>query len=167
MQAHRRSSLRPGLRTDGLAVLRGGSRSDAPAGAPRAVPHAVSGAVAGGAGADARHEPYVPFSHVLPRCAAIAHHGGIGTCGQGLAAGVPQLTMPLGFDQPDNTTRLWRLGVARWVRPHVFRGERVAAELAALLSDSGVAERCGHWAQEMRRSDPVGETCALLETLVP
>lgn len=118
-------------------------------------------------GADARHEPYVPFSHVLPRCAAIVHHGGIGTCAQGLAAGVPQLTMPLGFDQPDNTTRLWRLGVARWVRPHVFRGERVAAELAALLGDARVAERCGHWAQEMRRSDPVAETCAVLETLIP
>ena len=38
-------------------------------------------------GSDAWHEPYVPFSHVLPRCAAIVHHGGIGTCAQGLAAG--------------------------------------------------------------------------------
>ncbi len=118
-------------------------------------------------GPDVWHEPYVPFSQVLPRCAAIVHHGGIGTCAQGLAAGVPQLTMPLGFDQPDNTTRLWRLGVGRWVRPHLFHGERVAAELAALLGDSRVAERCGHWAQEMRGSDPLAETCALLETLLP
>jgi UDP:flavonoid glycosyltransferase YjiC (YdhE family) len=118
-------------------------------------------------GIDAWHEPYVPFSHVLPRCAAIVHHGGIGTCAQGLAAGVPQLTMPLGFDQPDNTTRLWRLGVGRWVRPHLFKGERVAAELAVLLGDARVTQRCGHWAQEMRRSDPVGETCAVLEALIP
>ena len=36
---------------------------------------------------------------------------------QALAAGVPQLTMPMGFDRPDNTTRLLRLGVARWVAP--------------------------------------------------
>jgi rhamnosyltransferase subunit B len=118
-------------------------------------------------GTDAWHEPYVPFSHVLPRCAAIVHHGGIGTCAQGLAAEVPQLTMPLGFDQPDNTTRLWRLGVGRWVRPHLFSGERVAAELAVLLGDTRVTERCGHWAQEIRRSDPVGETCAVLEELIP
>jgi UDP:flavonoid glycosyltransferase YjiC (YdhE family) len=116
-------------------------------------------------GSDAWHEPYVPFSHVLPRCAAIVHHGGIGTCAQGLAAGIPQLTMPLGFDQPDNATRLWRLGVARWVRPHAFSGERVAAELAALLGDSRLAERCGFWAQEMRRSDPLAETCRVLEAL--
>jgi rhamnosyltransferase subunit B len=118
-------------------------------------------------GPDAWHEPYVPLSQILPRCAAIVHHGGVGTCAQGLAAGVPQLTMPLGFDQPDNTTRLWRLGVARWVRPKAFTGERVAVELAALVGDSRVAERCGHWAQEMRRRDPVAETCTILEALIP
>lgn len=57
---------------------------------------------------------------------------------------VRRVTMPLGFDQPGNTTRLKRLGVARWVRPNVFRGERLAVELASLLDDSRVAERCGH-----------------------
>ena len=114
-------------------------------------------------GADGWHEPYVPFSQVLPHCAAIVHHGGIGTCAQGLAAGVPQLTMPLAFDQPDNTTRLWRLGVARWVRPRAFTPDRVSAELTSLVGDSRVAERCRHWATAIRHSDPVGETCALLE----
>lgn len=118
-------------------------------------------------GADVRHEAYVPFSQVLPRCVAFVHHGGIGTCAQGLAAGVPQLTMPLAFDQPDNTMRLWRLGVARWVRPQQFSGERVAAELSALLADSRVVERCGHWARELRRSDSLVETCAVLEALIP
>ncbi len=118
-------------------------------------------------GTDAWHELYVPFSHVLPRCAAIVHHGGIGTCAQGLAAGVPQLTMPMGFDQPDNTARLWRLGVARWVRPPKFRGDRVAKEMAALLGDSEVSERCAHWARAIRRSNALSETCAALEALAP
>ena len=54
----------------------------------------------------AHHEPFVPLSDVLPRCAALVSHGGIGTLAQGLAAGVPQLTMPMGFDRPDNATRL-------------------------------------------------------------
>jgi UDP:flavonoid glycosyltransferase YjiC (YdhE family) len=97
----------------------------------------------------------------------MVHHGGIGTCAQGLAAGVPQVTMPLGFDQPDNAARLWRLGVARWVRPEVFRGERVAGALAELLDNIRVTERCRHWAGALRRSDPLGETCTLLEELVP
>ena len=118
-------------------------------------------------GPDVWYEPYVPFSQVLSRCAAFVHHGGIGTCAQGLAAGVPQLTCPFAFDQPDNTTRLWRLGVARWVRPSNFSGRRVAAALASLVGDAGVKARCGHWAEEMRRRDPVGETCGLLEELIP
>src|SRR4029077_19510790 len=95
-------------------------------------------------GSDAWHEPYVPFSQVLPRCAAIVHHGGIGTCAQGLAAGVPPLTMPLRVDQPDNTTHLWRLGVARWVRPHAFRRDRVASALGMLVGNPRISERCGH-----------------------
>jgi len=116
-------------------------------------------------GADVWHELYVPFSHVLARCAAIVHHGGIGTCAEGLAAGVPQLTMPLGFDQPDNTMRLWRLGVARWVVPQRFTGERVATELSALLEAPSVTERCQHWATAIHQQDAVGETCDLLEEL--
>jgi rhamnosyltransferase subunit B len=116
-------------------------------------------------GAQVRHEGYVPFSQVLPRCAAIVHHAGIGTSAQALAAGIPQLTMPLGFDQPDNTTRLWRLGVARWVLPQRFTGDRVATELASLLDDAHTAERCQHWAREMRRIDSLRETVAALEAL--
>ena len=116
-------------------------------------------------GPHVRHERYVPFSQVLPRCAAIVHHAGIGTCAQGLAAGIPQLTMPLGFDQPDNTTRLWRLGVGRWVLPRKFTGPRVARELSALLTDRRTAERCRHWAQAISASDPLSDTCALLEAL--
>ena len=74
--------------------------------------------------------------------------------------------MPLGFDQPDNTTRLWRLGVARWVVPRRFTGNRVARELAVLLDDPRTSERCQHWAREVKRSDPLTETCVMLEALL-
>ena len=92
------------------------------------------------------HEGYAPLSTLLPRCAALVHHGGIGTLAQALAAGVPQLTMPMGFDQPDNTTRLLRLGVARWVAPSKFTGERVAPLLDNLLNDPTVAAACAKYA---------------------
>ena len=110
-------------------------------------------------------EAYVPFSRVFSRCAVVVHHGGIGTSAQALAAGVPQLTMPLAFDQPDNATRLWRLGVGRWIRPNEFRGERVASQLGALINDSEVAAQCHHWSNEIRRRDALAETCSLLESL--
>ena len=39
--------------------------------------------------ADVRHFSFVPFSQLLPRAAALVHHGGIGSSAQGLAAGLP------------------------------------------------------------------------------
>ena len=113
----------------------------------------------------AHHELFVPLSQVLPRCAALVSHAGIGTLAQGLAAGVPQLTMPMGFDQPDNATRLQRLGVARWVVPSKFTGERVAAALGDLLDDSRTASNCRRWADQIRAHNAVEETCDLLEQL--
>jgi UDP:flavonoid glycosyltransferase YjiC (YdhE family) len=113
----------------------------------------------------AHHEAFVPLSHVLPHCAALVSHAGIGTLAQGLAAGIPQLTMPMGFDQPDNATRLRRLGVARWVVPSKFDGDRVAATLTDLLTDSRTAPSCQRWSNEIRAHNALENTCDLLEQL--
>ena len=60
-----------------------------------------------------RHFGFVPLSKLLPRTAALVHHGGIGSCAQGLAAGVPHVVRPMSYDQFDNSRRLVRLGVAK------------------------------------------------------
>jgi rhamnosyltransferase subunit B len=113
------------------------------------------------------HEGYVPLSRLLPRCAALVHHGGIGTLAQALAAGVPQLTMPMGFDQPDNTTRLLRLGVARWIAPSRFTGKRVAPLLDSLLADPAVAASCAKYSALLKNGSALSRTCELLEDLGP
>jgi UDP:flavonoid glycosyltransferase YjiC (YdhE family) len=115
--------------------------------------------------ATVHHEGYAPLSRLLPRCALLVHHGGIGTLAQALAAGVPQLTMPMGFDQPDNTARLLHLGVARWVSPSQFTGERVAPLLDSLLTDPAVAAACGKYAALLKNDRAVDRTCELLEEL--
>ncbi len=111
------------------------------------------------------HEGFAPLSRLLPRSAALVHHGGIGTLAQALAAGVPQLTMPMGFDQPDNTTRLLRLGVARWISPRHFTGERVAPLLDTLLTDPAVASSCAKYASLLEDGSALARTCDLLEEL--
>jgi UDP:flavonoid glycosyltransferase YjiC (YdhE family) len=111
------------------------------------------------------HFAYVPFSQVLPHAAALVHHGGIGTCAQGLAAGVPQVVMPLAHDQPDNAHRLRRLGVSRTLVPKRFRGPTLAAVLDELLRCERTAKACRDVADRFRGTDPVGETCRLIEEL--
>lgn len=114
--------------------------------------------------ATVRHEAYVPLSHILPRCKAIVHHGGLGTAALALAAGVPQVTMPTSFDQPDNATRLQRLNVGRWILPSAFTGTTVASALRELLSDPAVAEACQRYCSAMREAkSSIDDTCDLLE----
>lgn len=115
--------------------------------------------------AGVRHFPYVPFSQVLPRAAALAHHGGIGTSAQALAAGVPQLVMPMAHDQPDNAARLRRLGVAASVPRRRFRGPAVARALGELLDSKEVAENCASVAARLKGSRAVEQTCEAIEEL--
>jgi UDP:flavonoid glycosyltransferase YjiC (YdhE family) len=59
--------------------------------------------------------PVAQFDYLFPRSSLVVHHGGIGTCAQALAAGVPQLITPYSFDQPDNAYQMWRLGAGNSV----------------------------------------------------
>ena len=57
---------------------------------------------------------------LLPRAAAIVHHGGSGTTTQAMRAGVPQVVVPHYFDQPYFAGRVAELGIARPVRSRIW-----------------------------------------------
>ena len=86
----------------------------------------------------ARHFAYLPFSELLPHIAAFVHHGGIGTMSQGLAAGVPQLIMPMSHDQPDNVMRLNRLGTGDSLPPKKFKAAAIAQKLEHMINSPEV-----------------------------
>jgi len=79
---------------------------------------------------------YAPYSSVFPRSACVVHQGGVGTTAQAMRAGVPQLIMPYGFDQPDNAARMIRLGVGLSVNRKQYRADRVMRQLHALTARS-------------------------------
>ncbi|MCH8839095.1 MAG: hypothetical protein IH831_00165 [Planctomycetes bacterium] len=112
-----------------------------------------------------RHFSFVPFSRLLPRTAALVHHGGIGTSGQGLAAGLPQLVMPMSFDQLDNATRLKRLGVAATIRRNKFRSPAVAKALESLLTSESVRAAGRRWAERCDAAQALAASCEALEKL--
>ena len=114
-----------------------------------------------------RHFGFVPLSRLLPRTAALVHHGGIGTCAQGLAAGVPQLVRPMAFDQYDNTRRLARLGVGDEISVKAFRTPAVAAALERLLTSPGVAANCRALAERCDGTSSLTAACVALEELIP
>lgn len=112
-----------------------------------------------------RHFGFVPFSKLLPRTAALVHHGGIGTCGQGLACGLPQIVMPMAYDQLDNGTRLARLGVGAVIPVEKFKTTRVAAALGELLSSADVRERCQEYASRCDGTASLDAATDLIERL--
>jgi UDP:flavonoid glycosyltransferase YjiC (YdhE family) len=113
-----------------------------------------------------RHFDYVPFSRLLPRAAAVVHHGGIGCVSQALGAGVPQLIHPMAYDQHDNTARLRRLGVGDGLAPERYRADSVADRLRSLLDSPGVAERCAEIASRLERARPLDRTSQLIEAML-
>lgn len=84
---------------------------------------------------------YLPYSAVFPRAAATVHSGGIGTLAQALAAGRPQLIVPVAFDQPDNARRTVALGVGRSIPFSRATDSVMTRELGALLATPGYASR--------------------------
>jgi rhamnosyltransferase subunit B len=113
----------------------------------------------------AAHFKYVPFSQLLPRSAAFLHHGGIGSMSQGMAAGVPQLIMPMNFDQPDNAHRLKKLGGGDFLAPRQFTAGKVTARLEQLLSSDKVAARCRELSGKVDPAAAVGKAADMVENL--
>lgn len=108
---------------------------------------------------------YVPFSRVFSRCAAVVHHGGVGSCAQGLAGGVPQLLMPMSHDQPDNAVRLKRMGVGDYLYPKHFTPARIADKLSVLMQDRAVGEACAKYRALMATQMSPDATAAIAEKM--
>lgn len=115
--------------------------------------------------AGVRHFSYLPLSRLLPHAAAFVSHGGIGSLAQALGAGIPQLVMPLAFDQFDNAWRLEELGLGRSLAPWRFRGPTVAALLRELLADSDLLARTRAAAARMDDAACLADSCAWIEEL--
>lgn len=87
------------------------------------------------------HVEYAPLRALLPHCAALVHHGGIGTTAEALAAGVPQLVVPYAYDQFDNAGRVQRLGCGLDL-PALTALDAAEKALQHLLTDPSVRQAC-------------------------
>ncbi|OUT68056.1 MAG: hypothetical protein CBB70_07265 [Planctomycetaceae bacterium TMED10] len=112
------------------------------------------------------HFPYVPFSQLLPQAAALVHHGGIGSTGQALSAGIPQLIMAMAFDQPDNANRVQRLGVGGGLSRHQFQAPRVTKMLDRMLGCPEMSARCKQVAGHFSSAKPIPATADLIEQML-
>ena len=110
---------------------------------------------------------YAPFDALLPRLAALVHHGGIGTTAQALAAGLPQAVLPFAHDQFDNATRLVKRGVG--LRLTARSSVRQWAQtLERLRNDASISAACQRHAALMAEdSDAADRIAEWIESVPP
>jgi UDP:flavonoid glycosyltransferase YjiC (YdhE family) len=76
----------------------------------------------------------VNHASVFPRCRAVVHHGGAGTTAAGVRAGVPNLVLWVGADQPFWGNQVKRLGIGGSLRFSRVTKASLLTELRSVLT---------------------------------
>ncbi len=111
----------------------------------------------------------VPSARVGPlfeASSAVVHAGGIGTTGQAMRAGRPQLIVPFAHDQFDNAFRVTDRAIGATLSHGRANGAQLAAALSRLLDDSAVLDRCARTAETVRSEAGAAAACDAMERVV-
>ncbi len=87
-------------------------------------------------------QSYVPLRALLPHGAVLIHHGGIGTTAEALRAGIPQLILPLAYDQFDNARRVEQLGVGLVLSNKSLTTKSQLGRLDQVASSTPIRNNC-------------------------
>lgn len=108
---------------------------------------------------------FVPQAEILPRASVVVSHAGSGTFLAALAAGLPQLLLPLGADQFRNAAAGAATGAAIRIDPEAFDAAAVRQALVQLLGEPAYAAAAARTQSEIRAMPAHGEVAAELERL--
>jgi UDP:flavonoid glycosyltransferase YjiC (YdhE family) len=97
--------------------------------------------------------PYADHDQLLPRCAAVVTHGGLGTTLRALAHGKPLLLLPLGRDQQFNAGRVVELGAGICLPIEASPGE-IASALVELLAQPQYSDAATDAATAIAAGEP-------------
>jgi sterol 3beta-glucosyltransferase len=104
------------------------------------------------------------FVWLLPKAAAVLHHGGQGTTAASVSSGVPQVIVPCYADQPLWARRMAALGVAAPPVPYPeLTGSRLAQAILRATRDSSIAAKAAALADSARDEDGVEKAVDILE----
>jgi glycosyltransferase (activator-dependent family) len=98
---------------------------------------------------NARLVPYVPLQALLPTCAAVIHHAGVGTLATTALHGVPHLAVPWDVDQPALAARMVAAGAGLAVPAPKVTGPTIRDNLTRLLTEPAFRAGAGRLRAEM------------------
>jgi len=107
---------------------------------------------------------YAPHDWLFPRMAAVVHHGGAGTTGAGLCAGVPNIITPFALDQ-----YAWAdLVVKSGIGPHAgavkkLTTEKLARAIDMAVNDAPMRARAAALGEKIRAENGVTRAVEIIE----
>ena len=129
--------------------------------------HGLDPADLGAAPANFRVEQWWPQADVMPHAAAVIGHGGFGTTMSSLAAGVPQIVLPLfSLDQRLNAERIGAIGAGLALEPGEETMHVLPEAVRRVLSDTSFKDAAAAAANEIAELAPASQMVPLLESLV-
>ncbi len=104
-----------------------------------------------------------PHEWLFPRMAAVVHHGGSGTTGAALRAGVPSIVVPFFGDQPFWGRRVAELGVGPAPIPRKqLTAARLAEAIRVAVTDDGLRRRAAALGAQLQAEDGVARAVAII-----
>lgn len=104
-----------------------------------------------------------PYDWLLPRVAAMVHHGGAGSTACALASGTPSFAVPFGFEQSLWGQRIAKLGAGvAPIYPDHLSVRRVANAIRKISEVPSYRARAAQAAERIRQEDGVGNAVRLV-----
>ncbi|NJB81216.1 glycosyltransferase [Xanthomonas arboricola] len=104
-----------------------------------------------------------PHDWLFPRVAVAVHHGGAGTTGAALAAGIPSVVLPFGYDQPFWAHCLAQRGVAPPALARVGLQPETLADAISQASAPSMRAAARALGQRIREEDGIGRAVEQLQ----
>lgn len=111
--------------------------------------------------------PTVPYAWLLPRLAAMVHHGGSGSTGDTVRAGIPGFAVPFGYDQYLWARRISDIGIAAPpILPDKITVPKLVDRIRKATEDEKMRRRAELMAEEVRAEDGIGNALRVIEQAV-
>lgn len=109
----------------------------------------------------------VPHEWLLPRVAAVVHHGGAGTTAAGLRAGKPSVICPFIADQPFWGKLVYQRGVGpKPILQMDLTADRLAEAITMAVQDKTMQNRAAELGQQIRAEDGIARAVETIGAII-
>jgi len=110
-------------------------------------------------------EGFIPYEWLFKHSAAVIHHGGAGTTGKALRAGIPSIILPFTSDQPFWGRQVYKLGAGpKPLHPKRLTSWKVAEAINLIVNDLKIKSRAQEIGRHLKAEDGITRAVDLIHT---